>query len=147
MKKIIIGSDHGGFDLKEILKSELATMNIDVTDVGCPSKESVHYPEIGESVARGILSGKYERGILICGTGIGMSIIANRFNGIRATLCSDNLTAKLSREHNNSNILVLGGRLLGDIKAIDIMQTWLETDFQGARHQDRLNMIDACNLK
>lgn len=147
MKKIIIGSDHGGYELKEILKSELEKNNFEVIDVGCPSKASVQYPEIGEKVVREIVSGSCERGILICGTGIGMSIFANRFKGIRATLCHDHLTAKLSKEHNNSNILVLGGRILGDVLAIDIMQTWLNTEFQGSRHQVRLDMIDQCDIK
>ena len=147
MKKIIIGSDHGGYALKEILKSELENYDFEVIDVGCPSKASVQYPEIAEKVVREIVSGSCDRGILICGTGLGMSIFANRFKGIRATLCHDHLTAKLSKEHNNSNILVLGGRILGDVLAIDIMQTWLNTEFQGKRHQVRLDMIDQCDLK
>ena len=147
MEIIIIGADHGGDELKEILKSELLKFDFEVIDAGCPSKASVHFPEIGEKVVREILSGSCKRGILICGTGIGMSIAANRFKGIRATLCHDHLTAELSRQHNNSNILVLGGRLLGDVCAIDIMQTWLNTEFQGGRHQIRLDMVDQCNFE
>ncbi len=142
MEKIVIGSDHGGFALKEILIKALKKRSCEVIDVGCFDQSFAHYPEIGRLTAEHILSGKCERGILICGTGIGMSIAANRYLGIRATLCHDHLTAKLSREHNNSNILVLGGRLLGDIKAIDIMDAWLNTKFQGDRHQTRLEMID-----
>ena len=142
-KKIIIGSDHGGFDLKEIIKKELIRQSFEVEDVGCHNTDSVNYPEIGKSVSQAVASGKVERGILICGTGIGMSITANRYQNIRATLCHDHLTAKLSREHNNSNVLVLGGRLLGDVLALDILDTWLNTPFEGGRHQLRLDMIEA----
>lgn len=141
-EKIVIGSDHGGFTLKEILAGELIKKSYEIVDIGCFDQKSVHYPEIGRTAIKQVLSGNCRRGILICGTGIGMSIIANRYQGIRATLCHDHLTAKLSREHNNSNFLVLGGRLLGDVKALDIMDVWLNTEFQGDRHQTRLDMID-----
>ncbi len=142
-KQIIIGADHGGFQLKEIIRNELVSQSLEVEDAGCYNTDSVNYPYIGKIVSEAVASGKVERGILICGTGIGMSITANRYKNIRATLCHDHLTAKFSREHNNSNILILGGRLLGDVLALDIVDTWLNTPFEGGRHQLRLDMIDA----
>ena len=142
MNNIVIGSDHGGFALKKILIEELNKGSFAVTDIGCFNQSSVHYPQIASLAIKEVLSRNCHRGILICGTGIGMSIVANRYQGIRATLCTDHLTAKLSREHNNSNFLVLGGRVLGDIKAIDIMEVWLKTSFLGDRHQTRLELID-----
>ncbi|MBU2513117.1 ribose 5-phosphate isomerase B [bacterium] len=141
-KKIIIGSDHGGFGLKESLKNALEDLAYHIEDIGCYNTNSVHYPNIAEKVASSISTGKFEKGILICGTGIGMSIVANRFKQVRAALCHDHFTAKMAREHNDSNLLVLGGRVIGDEVAKDILITWLETDFQGGRHQERVNMID-----
>lgn len=140
--RIIIGSDHGGFELKELIRGLLAENPIEITDAGCFSTASVHYPEIGKAVAEKVSNGEFERGILICGTGIGMSIAANRFPGVRATLCHDHLTARLAREHNDSNILVLGGRVLGLETAKDILLTWLKTEFEGDRHLTRINMLD-----
>jgi len=143
MKKgIIIGSDHGGFPLKELLRPVLEELSFSVTDAGCYNTTSVNYPEIGKKVSESIASDEFPRGILICGTGIGMSIIANRFQKVRATLCNDHLAAKLSRQHNNSNILVLGARVLGIETAIDILNTWLNTDFDGGRHLERIEMFD-----
>jgi ribose 5-phosphate isomerase B len=142
-EKIVIGSDHAGYDLKQFLIIQLKEKSIPVEDVGCFNTESVHYPAIARKVAGAIASGKNQRGILICGTGIGMSIMANRYQGVRATLCHDHVTARLSREHNDSNLLVLGGRTTGDEVAKDILAVWLETDFQGGRHQNRVNMFDA----
>ncbi|MCG8335097.1 MAG: ribose 5-phosphate isomerase B [Proteobacteria bacterium] len=141
-KKIIIGSDHGGYDLKEILIKHLEEASYEVEDAGCFNGESVHYPEIAKVVASQISGGSFQQGILVCGTGIGMSIAANRFNGVRATLCHDHFTARMSREHNNSNILVLGGRVTGDEVARDILEVWLNTDFQGGRHSTRIGMFD-----
>lgn len=141
-KKIIIGSDHGGFSLKQILKETLLEQCYEVIDAGCFDVNSVHYPEIAQKVSREVMTGKFIQGILICGTGIGMSIAANRFDKIRATLCHDHLSAKLAREHNDSNILVLGGRVLGVEIAKDILEVWLTTEFLGGRHQKRLNMIN-----
>ncbi|MBU2648187.1 ribose 5-phosphate isomerase B [bacterium] len=141
-EKIIIGSDHGGFDLKEIIKELLTELLFDVTDVGCYDTTSVHYPEIAQRVAKKIAAGEFSRGILICGTGIGMSLAANRFPKIRATLCHDHLTARLSREHNDSNILAMGARVLGVDTAKDILMTWLNTDFAGDRHLTRIQMLD-----
>ncbi|MBT4642392.1 MAG: ribose 5-phosphate isomerase B [Deltaproteobacteria bacterium] len=141
-EKIVIGSDHGGFDLKEKLKEILADLSFEILDMGCFDTSSVHYPEIAQQVSKKIASGEFERGILICGTGIGMSIAANRFPKVRATMCHDHLTARLSREHNNSNILALGARTLGIETVKDILMTWLNTDFTGDRHLTRINMLD-----
>ena len=141
-KKIIIGSDHAGFQLKEILIEELKERSFEIIDVGCFNTNSVHYPQIGQEVASRVNSGEFTKGILICGTGIGMSITANRFKNVRAALCHDLLSAKYSREHNDANILVLGERLLGVTTAKEILQIWLNAEFQGGRHQERLKMID-----
>lgn len=140
--KIIIGSDHGGYELKETLKQILEDLSYEVEDVGCHEPTSVDYPAIAKLVTEPIAAERYERGILICGTGIGMSIAANRSPGIRATLCHDHFTAKMAKEHNNSNILVLGARVLGIEIAKDILETWLNTEFEGGRHQKRVEMFD-----
>jgi len=139
---IIIGSDHGGFELKEYIKKLLNDESIHIVDAGCFDTQSVHYPQIAQTVAEQVSNGTYSRGILVCGTGIGMSIVANRFKNVRATLCHDHLTAVMSRQHNNSNILVLGGRVLGLETTKEILHTWLTTEFEGGRHAERLRMID-----
>ncbi len=141
--KILIASDHGGYRLKETIKEILIRKGFDVADAGCESEESVHYPVFAIDVAEKIAEGKYDRGILFCGSGIGMSIVANRVKGIRAALCFDPLTAQLSREHNDSNILCLGGRIIGPKMAEEIVLKWLETPFLGGRHEERIKMIDA----
>lgn len=138
-----IGSDHGGFELKEVLKKFLDE-NYEIKDYGCFSEKSVDYPDIAKSLCKELLDGKIDRGILICGTGIGMSITANRFKGIRATLCNDLFSAKMSRRHNNSNVLCLGGRILGKELAKEIVKVWLTEPFDGDRHLRRLNKIDEC---
>ncbi|OGG93294.1 MAG: ribose 5-phosphate isomerase B [Candidatus Lambdaproteobacteria bacterium RIFOXYD12_FULL_49_8] len=143
LTQIIIGSDHAGFHLKETLKTWLISKGFAVEDAGCPDESSVDYPNIGKAVAKAIAENRFERGLLICGTGIGMSITANRFKGVRAALCYDINTAKLSREHNNSNILVLGARVLPKELAQEMLQAWLDTGFQGGRHQNRLDLIEA----
>ena len=125
MKKIAIASDHGGFDLKESIIAHLLSSGWKVDDLGPYNGDSVDYPDFGIKLAEEVSGGKVERGIVICGTGIGMSIVVNRFPGIRGTLCSDLFTAKLSREHNDSNILVMGGRLIGKGLAAEIVNTWL----------------------
>jgi ribose 5-phosphate isomerase B len=140
--KIIIGSDHGGFLLKNVIKAHLLEKAYGVEDAGCFDTNSIHYPVIAKEVALKVSSGDFEKGILICGTGIGMSIAANRFKNVRAALCHDHFTAKMSREHNNSNILVMGGRVTGEEVAFDILDTWLNTDFAGGRHLERINMFD-----
>jgi len=140
---ILIGSDHGGWELKEFLKAYLASQNYQVEDIGTFGPESVDYPDIGKCLVKNIVDKKSEKGILICGTGIGMSIVANRYPGIRAALCSEPMSARLSREHNDANILVLGGRVIGKEMAIEITKTWLATPFSGGRHAGRIAKIDS----
>lgn len=142
MKKIIIGSDHAGFKLKEFLSAFLKERKIEVIDAGVTDETPADYPDIGKLVAEKISKKDYEWGILICGTGIGMSIVANRFPGVRAALCHDLFTARLSREHNDANLLVLGGRLLGEELAKEIVKVWLESSFQGGHHQRRVEKIN-----
>lgn len=143
MEKIVIASDHAGFNLKEKIKEFLQKHNYEVIDVGCYSTESVDYPEFGVKAIEKILHKEAEYGILICGTGIGMSIVANRFNGIRAALCHEPFSAKMSRLHNNANVLVLGGRIIGEAMALEIVKTFLETPFEGGRHERRINLIES----
>jgi ribose 5-phosphate isomerase B len=145
--KIVLGSDHAGFELKEDLRSYLAEMKIDALDLGTYSEDLVDYPDVAVKVAEKVARGEVERGLLICGTGIGMSIVANRFAGVRAALCHDLYTARISREHNNANILALGGRLIGKGLAREILKVFLETEFQGGRHERRLNKIAALEAK
>ena len=139
---IIIGADHAAYDLKETVKAFLFEKGIDVHDVGTHSKDSVDYPDFGIKVASMVSKGTFERGILLCGTGIGMSMVANKFPHVRAALCTDIFSAMMSRRHNNSNILVLGGRIIGDILALEIVRTWIETPFEGGRHQTRIEKFD-----
>ena len=140
MNSIIIGSDHGGFRLKNEIIKHLEKLGYEVSDLGCYSEESCDYPVIAKAVAEKVLeiSG---RGILICGTGIGVSITANRYKGIRASHCTDTFTARMTRMHNNSNILCLGERITGVGLALDIVDIWLNTEFEGGRHQKRIDMI------
>jgi len=140
--KIAIGSDHGGFELKERMKAIVQELGHDITDVGCFSEEPVDYPEQGKKVAELVRSGMADRGILICGTGIGMSIVANRTPGIRAALCHEIFTAEMSRRHNDSNILCMGGRVTGPGLAAEMVRVWLSTQFEGGRHSRRLGQID-----
>jgi ribose 5-phosphate isomerase B len=138
--KIAIASDHGGYELKEQIKGILKSMNIDFEDLGTNNSESVDYPDFAAKVAREVQKGN--RGILCCGTGIGMSIAANKFDGVRAALCHDEFTARLSRQHNDANILVLGGRVQLAPQSVSAMvQTWLETQYEAGRHQKRLEKI------
>ena len=149
MKKIAIASDHGGFDLKESVIGTLRNKGFEIDDLGPSSTDSVDYPDYGIKLVQAIVEKKVERGIVICGTGVGMSIVVNRFPGIRGTLCSDVYTAKMCREHNDSNILIMGGRVIGKELALEIVGIWLKTKFEGGRHQrrlDKINEIDA-NLK
>lgn len=140
--KIVIASDHAGFLLKEKIKDFLINENYLFEDVGTHSSISVDYPEYGFKAIQKILNGEADRGILICGTGIGMSIIANRFPKIRAALCHEPFSAQMARRHNNANVLVLGGRLIGDGMAVEVVKVFLETDFDGGRHERRVNLID-----
>jgi ribose 5-phosphate isomerase B len=140
--KIIIGSDHAGYPMKEKLKANLQNHGVQVEDIGTYSEESVDYTDFGKKVASKVSDGTFDRGILICGTGLGMSMVANRFRGVRAALANDLFSAIMSRRHNDSNILVMGGRLIGDTLAMQVMDTWLETPFEGGRHQRRLEKMD-----
>ena len=139
--KLVIASDHGAVEMKSLVKSLLLAEGHEVEDLGCREGESVDYPVIGALAAKAVSEGRVQRGVLLCGTGIGMSLVANRFAGVRATLVHDAYTARMSREHNDSNMLVLGGRVLGTEVAKDIVKIWLSTPFEGGRHQRRLDMI------
>ena len=140
--RIIIGSDHAGYPMKERVKVHLQNQGVQVEDVGTHGEESVDYTDIGKKVASKVSNGTFDRGILICGTGLGMSMVANRFRGVRAALANDLFSAIMSRRHNDSNILVMGGRLIGDTLALQVVDTWLETPFEGGRHQRRLEKMD-----
>jgi ribose 5-phosphate isomerase B len=139
---IIIGCDHGAYQLKEILVKQLIKDGMQVEDVGVSGPGSVDYPHIGMQVASQVSQGRYPRGILLCGTGLGMSMVANRYPHVRAALCSDLFCAALSRRHNDANILVMGGRVIGGGLALEILKTWLETPYEGDRHQKRLDLFD-----
>ena len=138
MVKVVLAADHGGFGLKEVLKPVLSQAGWQVLDVGCDSEDSVDYPDYANKAVARIVCGECERGILICGTGIGMSIAANRERKIRAANCCNEYTARMSREHNNANILCLGARVLSEDDAIKIVKVWMETEFAGGRHQRRI---------
>ena len=139
-EKIIIGSDHGGFRLKNEIIKHLKETGYEILDMGCYSEESCDYPVIASIVSEEVLK-TGEKAILVCGTGIGMSIAANRYDGIRASHCTDTFTARMTRAHNNSNILCLGERITGTGLAIDIVDIWLNTEFEGGRHQRRIDML------
>ena len=141
-KPIIMGNDHAGFHLKNIIKKYLTDMGIDVEDAGAHTEESVDYSDFGISVASMVSSGSFERGILICGTGLGMSMAANRFSNVRAALCNGIFSAEMSRRHNNSNILVMGSRVTGEGVALEIVKHWLATPFDGGRHQMRIEKFN-----
>ena len=138
-----IGSDHGGFELKEKVKKHLEERGLEYKDFGTYSADSCDYPVYGRAVAKAVASGECDRGILICGTGIGISITANKVKGIRAALCSDCFSAQATREHNDANILAMGARVLGDGLALKIVDTFLDTPFSGdERHIRRISMIE-----
>jgi len=140
---IAVACDHAGHSLKTVVIKLLGELKVPVTDLGCASpEESVHYPLYGKKVVDALLARPKARGILICGTGLGMSIVANRFPGIRAALCHDIFTAIMSRRHNDANLLVLGGRVIGPDLAKEIVRTWLNTPFEGGRHQERLDLLE-----
>ena len=139
---IVIGCDHAAYEMKEKLKAYLLRNGHSVEDVGAYSAESVDYPDYGKKVAALVSEGRYARGILLCGTGLGMSMVANRFPGVRAALCHDLFGATMSRRHNDANILVLGGRVTGETLAEEIVKVWLSTSFEDGRHQKRLDMFD-----
>ncbi|WP_457570256.1 ribose 5-phosphate isomerase B [Desulfurobacterium sp.] len=139
--KIALASDHGGFRLKEVIKNYLDELGIEYVDFGTYSEESVDYPDYALKAAESIINGETDRGIFICGTGIGISIAANKVPGIRAALCYNIFAAEMSRRHNNANVLALGGRVIGDELAKSIVKTWLDTPFDGGRHERRVNKI------
>ena len=141
--KISIGCDHGGYDLKEAVKAHLTEAGHEVIDVGCYDKSSCDYPVFGKAAAMKVADGECDRGVLICTTGIGMSMVANKVKGVRAALCSDSLSARLTREHNNANMLVLGAGIVGTNLALNIVDVFMGTDFSNAeRHLKRVNMIE-----
>ena len=139
--KVAIGCDHGGIDLKKDIIAVLRELGHEVEDQGCDSSDSVDYPNFAKTVSTLVKEGECERGILICGTGIGMSMAANRIPGIRAALCHEMFSARMSREHNDANILCLGARVTGPGLAQEIVRTWMTSDFSGGRHQRRIDMF------
>ncbi|HEY3346164.1 MAG TPA: ribose 5-phosphate isomerase B [Nitrospirota bacterium] len=139
--RVAVGCDHGGLALKDVLCGVLKSAGVEVLDMGTGNEDSVDYPDFAAKVARSVTSGDADRGLAICGTGIGMSIALNKYPGVRAALCHDSFTARLSRQHNDANILVLGGRVLGQEVAADMVKQWLATPFEGGRHQKRLDKI------
>lgn len=139
--KIALGCDHGGFDLKEVIAGRIKEAGHEVEDLGCESPVSVDYPDFAKAVCAAVSEGRCQRGILICGTGIGMSMAANRFPVIRAALCHEEFTARMSREHNDANVLCLGARVIGPGLALEIVKVWLATEFAGGRHQRRIEMF------
>jgi ribose 5-phosphate isomerase B len=141
--QIGLACDHGGFQLKEELKTFLKSLGVEPFDMGTFNENSVDYPDFGVLVAEKVSRRELERGILICGTGIGMSIVANKFPGVRAALVNDLYSSRCSREHNDANILIIGGRIVGKDLAKEIVKVWLETPFAGGRHKKRLEKIEA----
>ena len=139
--KIALASDHGGIHIREEIRNLLEEMNLEYEDFGCECDTSVDYPDYALPVAKKVANGEFDRGILICGTGIGMSIAANKVSGIRCALVHDVFSAKATRQHNNSNILAMGERVIGPGLAREIAKTWLETKFEGGRHEKRIGKI------
>ena len=144
---VAIGSDHAGLDLKTDVLGLLMELGHEYADYGTDTPQSVDYPDFGEKVAQAVSEGKADRGILICGTGIGMSIVANKFHNIRAALCNDLFSATMSRLHNDANILVMGGRIIGKDLAKAIVGAWMKTDFESGRHLNRLKKISLIEIK
>lgn len=141
--RVAIGADHAGFELKEQLKHVLDDLRIEYTDVGTASLASVDYPDFAEVVARGVATHEYDRGVLVCGSGIGMAMAANKVEGVRAASVTDVVSARLSREHNDANVLTLGARFTDADRAAAILRTFLETPFEGGRHEQRVDKIRA----
>lgn len=140
--KIAVASDHGGYRLKELLRGYLESKGHELLDLGTNSEESVDYPVFGKACGEAVASGKADRGIVVCGTGIGISIAANKVKGVRCALCTDMNMAEMTRRHNDSNILALGGRTLDAADAIEILDVWMETEFEGGRHQKRVDLLN-----
>lgn len=142
MKKIAVASDHGGYLLKEKVKKHLMDRGFEIIDLGTDSEESVDYPAYGKTCGEAVASGRADLGVVVCGTGIGISIAANKVKGIRCGLCTSVEMAHLAKQHNNANILALGGRTTDAGLAVKIVDEWLDTEFEGGRHQRRINMLD-----
>ena len=142
MTKIAIGSDHGGFNLKGKIIKFLEEKGYEVKDYGTYSTDSCDYPVYAKAVAKSVASGENEKGIIVCGSGIGVSIAANKVKGVRAALCHESHSAMLSRLHNNANVLCLGERITGESLALDIVDVWLKSEYEGGRHQRRIDMLD-----
>ena len=140
--RVALASDHAGFGLKEIIKEHLSDRGVTSVDLGTDSTQSVDYPDYARKVCEAVLNGSADKGILICGTGLGMSMMANRYKGIRGALCHDHFTARAARSHNDSNVLILGGRILGTDLTKEIVDTWLDTPFEGGRHERRTSKFD-----
>jgi len=145
--KIALGSDHGGYGLKELIKKHLQDKGLDIKDFGTHSAASTDYPDFAREVGEAVVDGDFDRGILVCGTGIGISIAANKVPGIRCALLSDCFSAKATRQHNNANIMALGERVVGTGLALEIVDTWLGTEFEGGRHQNRIDKITEIEKK
>lgn len=141
IKKIVIGSDHAALTLKKKIIEHLAERNIEAEDVGTYTEESCNYPDYARAVCKKIQNGEYELGILVCGTGVGMSIAANKHNGIRAACCSDTFSARMTRMHNNANVLCMGERVVGAGLACDLVDIFVDTDYLGGRHETRVKML------
>lgn len=140
--RIALAADHGGFPLKEQIKMYLQQKNYEVLDLGCDSEDSVDYPEYGKRCAEAVVSRQAEKGVVVCGTGIGISIAANKVKGIRCALCTSVEMAEMTRKHNDANMLALGGRILDQGTALLILETWLNTEFEGGRHQHRVDLLN-----
>ena len=140
--KIALGCDHGGYELKEKVKSHLEKKGYEVLDLGCHSTESVNYPVYGKAVGESVAKKEADYGVVICGTGIGISIAANKVKGIRAALCMNTTMARLTREHNDANVLAFGARMVGDVLALEMVDTFLNTAFEGGRHVARVEMLE-----
>ncbi len=139
--KIAIGNDHGGVELKQHLVKYLQDQGIEVVNFGTDSTESTSYPIYAEKVSKAVVAGEFDKGILICGTGLGISIAANKIHGVRCAVCSEPVSARLARQHNDANIVAMGARIIGPVMAEGIVDVFLNTEFQGGRHQDRVDMI------
>ena len=140
--KIAVGCDHAAYELKEAIKEKLTREGHEVLDMGCDSTESVDYPKYGHAVGRAVASGEAERGIAVCGSGIGISIACNKVPGIRAALCTSVEMAEMCRRHNNANVVCMGARMISQELAFDIIDTWMTTDFEGGKHLRRINEIE-----
>lgn len=145
--RVALASDHGGYKLKEEIRKLLQSMNITVEDFGCECDVSVDYPDYALPVAEKVAAGEFDRGILVCGTGIGMSIAANKVPGIRCALVHDTFSARATRQHNDTNVLAMGERVIGPGLALDIVKIWLETEFEGGRHTNRVEKIKEIEAK